>query len=167
MPAGLATGAGLSVYGDFGSALAQCRIRCGPQAPASLVLNWSNQTEFSEQGHGIPESHRAILVQLTGALLLCQPPALCGKRSRRGGQGAPASSSFFPSAPVSPRPPVSSPWTCGFSLHSRAREEWQNGAVLEDSLESMEADTMASLCSQVRGPSTSVDISPASEPASS
>lgn len=32
------------------------------------------------------------------------------------------------------------------------REERQNSAVLEDSLESMEADTMASLCSQVRGP---------------
>ncbi|XP_031197773.1 limbin isoform X3 [Mastomys coucha] len=30
----------------------------------------------------------------------------------------------------------------------RVREEQQNGAVLEDSLESMEADTMASLCSQ-------------------
>lgn len=30
----------------------------------------------------------------------------------------------------------------------RVREEWQNGAVLEDSLESIEADTMASLCSQ-------------------
>lgn len=32
------------------------------------------------------------------------------------------------------------------------REERQNSAVLEDSLESLEADTMASLCSQVRGP---------------
>uniref|UniRef100_A0A8C6I3U9 EvC ciliary complex subunit 2 n=1 Tax=Mus spicilegus TaxID=10103 RepID=A0A8C6I3U9_MUSSI len=30
----------------------------------------------------------------------------------------------------------------------RVREEWQNGAVLEDSLESMEADTVDSLCSQ-------------------
>lgn len=145
-----------SVDGVIGYALVQCNIRHGPQVLASLVLNRSNKTEFSEQGHGAPESHRTILLQLTGALLLCQPPALCKKWSSLGGQASSQdSSSFFPSSPVSLLPPISAPWlswSSGFSLYSRVREEQQNGAVLEDSLESMEADTMASLCSQVRGP---------------
>lgn len=39
------------VDGEFGSALAQCKIRCGPQVLASLVLNRSKKTEFSEQSH--------------------------------------------------------------------------------------------------------------------
>lgn len=69
---------------DFGSALAQCKIRYGPQVLASLVLNWSNKSEFSEQGYGAPESHRTVLIQITGALHLCQPPALysSGKEGR-------------------------------------------------------------------------------------